>query len=1224
VTAARYCCFLCPQSDFSEKEITSTCPKCGRRYDFPLVLPPKNIGDYTIERAIARGFYASTYVAKRGVLLSRRVLKVCPTSFYTFFNKASFAQEARSHEAAAVNALHIAQIRDVFQSNVIFGDGTTIECNIIELEYVDGDSLEKFTSGQVSIDSATVAQIAIDLVRMRGEFEAKNLNHNDLHQGNIIIERLPSHTRRAGAIKDDLRVKAIDLGSVSDQSKSDSDRERPGDLRWIANHIQMMINALLSRSQSISDRDYRVALALDSVINTICSEPQNIRASGPEDLVTITQNAYAHALWDWKPWASPFELRKFGEHYNAQTLDSWHAPKLHVDPDGRWVRGVTIPGPQVITGMRGCGKTLLLRSLEFHARAVRHRPSESISEIKARISTDGYVGLFVSAQRLLDLKEMSFWSIERAVARLFIHYAIKAIHSIIHLRDIDFEIISVSAHLTLYSVIQTALDMTDPLVAPTSIEDLEKSLSALALRASRIDSTVTIKIAPATLFPSLAIAIRQCSPIWSSSVVFYLLDDVSTRYLALDKIAHILTSLMFSDPNCAFKFTSEWQTIELGLKSPGRQHPVRIDRELSVFDLGGEVYRLISERSKTSGKYFVEKMLRQRSANISSDVSAIPPKVFLGDVALEDIAKEIAQARSTGSERKNVYRGLSAITHVCVGDLGDIIKLYEEILNRRSPDKPLPVPQAIQSECFCELSARRLYDLNRRAGRYKDCAKTFAEASHELLVRSARDATSDAPSRLRQYSSIYVRINTEDPGRRQTQIDQLRELIDAGVFVFSGGGPRTKTKDSDPILQFKLSYRKIYGLASFIGLSERDRFELSGPDLEEWLENPSKGKDILLRNLGGVDPDGSSANDDLTPAEPSPTHVQQPVQETVWLHTIGIQDVNSADTKRLITPSQINCEIHSRAENDFQVEPSSGILTGLGFEDRTEYSNKVLASLLPPTQVYAVSYDIEGRAGEIESAWIKNGSSITKISNTSMFGGFPDLGETGIVDISGLSKPFIFTAVRSQLMKYRKVKIVYTSASIYYPLKNEIQSILEAEKEKNIAALLDRLSAVIRGESGPYEIVRLLEGDVDELRKRSLVAFSSPKHERIMSLLDQREYDCIEIISPSENSPRDIIARHTAELIKQSYTNVTTENISAKNLIEMVRQCDDCYTRHYLHAGANVELGLTGNKLQAVAAAILSSERRISQAWYVRPSAFDYTKFTSGVGELTSYTIKIR
>ena len=80
---------------------------------------------------------------------------------------------------------------------------------------------------------------------------------------------------------------------------------------------------------------------------------------------------------------------------------------------------------------------------------------------------------------------------------------------------------------------------------------------------------------------------------------------------------------------------------------------------------------------------------------------------------------------------------------------------------------------------------------------------------------------------------------------------ELRKLIDAGVFVLQGGVPRAKTRDGDPVQKFILKYRKLFGLSSFIGLSDRDRFELSGEDLREWLANPKRSKEILMRNLGG-------------------------------------------------------------------------------------------------------------------------------------------------------------------------------------------------------------------------------------------------------------------------------------------------------------------------------------------------------------------------------------
>ena len=67
-------------------------------------------------------------------------------------------------------------------------------------------------------------------------------------------------------------------------------------------------------------------------------------------------------------------LRRFEESYNAQTMDAWYVPQLLVDPENTWVDRVSSPGPLVMTGMRGCGKTMLLHSVQFHARAAVRSP----------------------------------------------------------------------------------------------------------------------------------------------------------------------------------------------------------------------------------------------------------------------------------------------------------------------------------------------------------------------------------------------------------------------------------------------------------------------------------------------------------------------------------------------------------------------------------------------------------------------------------------------------------------------------------------------------------------------------------------------------------------------------------------------------------------------------------------------------------------------------------
>ena len=85
--------------------------------------------------------------------------------------------------------------------------------------------------------------------------------------------------------------------------------------------------------------------------------------------------------------------------------------------------------------------------------------------------------------------------------------------------------------------------------------------------------------------------------------------------------------------------TSEAQTIELGLKSPGLVHSARVGRDFSVFDLGAKVYEKIKTPGKGNGRDFVEKILEQRAQFFPPHPVATPSQI-LGDIPLETIAAE--------------------------------------------------------------------------------------------------------------------------------------------------------------------------------------------------------------------------------------------------------------------------------------------------------------------------------------------------------------------------------------------------------------------------------------------------------------------------------------------------------------------------------------------------------------------------------------------------------
>lgn len=1222
---ASYCCFFCPGHDRRAKQLEDKCSKCGRAFGFPLVNAPVTIDRYEVVEALNRGYYGATYVVKRGGLLNTQaVLKVTPKSFYTFFEDKDFEQECKTHAEVAAGTDHIVGIREMGDSVITFGE-EEVNCYFAELDYVEGPLLSDYLDGTEIITARKVAQISVDMFRLKQELEKKHVYHNDLHAGNIVIQQLSPEQLRANAIDGSIRVVAIDLGSVLDHSRSDSKKSRFGDLHWICDHLDKLIAGLLAMPDERTDLEYRLASALQLVFHMIASQVEKQRTPSIDDLVEQISEAYWRLpQHPWRPWTVPLRLRGFGASYNAQTLQPWHVPMLLVDQDQEWLNRIAVPGPQVIVGMRGCGKTIFLRALQFHARASKKSSDEPISSVLRRTKQDDFLGLFVSAQRLLDTPATQANDDVDPFPRLFVAYALEAVRSIMHLADIDKREIANAAHITLASTVRDSLGESAELENVLDLQDLDQRLDRLLVLLSRGDSDQQLLTHPSEAFNRLAESLRRCALCWSNVQVLYLLDDVSTRYLREPRIRQLLSTLIFQSPICAFKMTSEIQTMELGLKTPGENLLARVGRDLSVFDLGSEVYKRIKSRK---GKQFVEQILSKRAEQYATH-PMISPSHLLGDCTLETIAREIASSAETSNKRKEVYRGITALAHVCVGDIGDIISLYDRIL--RSAKDTYPIPSKVQSECFQDHCSHRLYDLNRRGSDLKDAAKSFSEASYELLVRSYRDAKRNGEERprLRQYASIYIRVTTGNRGR---QIERLRDIIDAGVFVFAGGSPRSKTRDSDPILQFKLTFRRIYGLVGFIGLSERDRFELSGNDLEEWLDDPGNGKNVLLRNLGGgLDPDENyeEVKDEYSEEEEDKrkdgTMKSLSLFETMERVVLSGGENEEMDAASGGDESEYPVLVERIKESDVDSFGIGALVLGLGFEERTLSSVRELMRLMAPATVYGVQYREPGKSQQILETLNSRDMEIKQIPYEGIDDRtFADAQGPVLLDVTGLAKPIIFRAVRKILRRDRSVFVAHTHAETYYPSNKDLEKLVGAKDRHDRNEFFEILGNIMTGEERPYELVPLLTSDADQTRRRVLYASASPKHERLLSLLDQREFDRLELLAPKGSSSRNSVAREIAKIAasdnsSSEITNIGTNDVRATTVLLL-----DGFARCYVDLGLNFEVGLTGSKMETVAAGAVSTIRKFSQCWYVRPQSFDQHRFTTGAGKTRIFRISI-
>ena len=1207
----KYCCFCCPKGDFEEHRLTDTCPTCDRPYNFPLENFPEKIGDYKVLKALGRGFYGATFVAERkGTLRTQKVvLKVVPTSIYEFFNK-SFEEECRRHADIAESAAFIVGIDDMFRTNVDFLD-ITLDCYVAVLEYLDGSLLHDYLSGKSSLTASLAAQISADLFKILDELKHKNQNHNDFHEGNIIVETRSPQNYRSDVMDGSVRAVAIDLGSLADDRRSGGGYK--SDLHWIAAHIARLAEALIHQNDTTNDTAARVSLALRMISNSISASVEGQRLPSADDLISKITESYYRVNQPWRPWTENFRLANFNDSYNAQTLQAWNVPQLLVDPQNEWQKSICAPGPMIVTGMRGCGKTMLLRSLQFHARAARVG-SESNDDVLKRVSGDSYVGLFVSASSLLPPLESKTVTQENMFARLAVAYCLEASRSIAHLNDVNPNAIEGQAPKTLVRALRQTVDNCPDNLEVSTISDLEIRLVEVLIDACRSDSALVLNTHPSNAFPVIADAIRASTKVWSGKQVLFLLDEVTTRFLHVDRIDALLSALMFLNPNCAFKLTSETQTIFLSLKSPGGVHPAMRGRDFDTFDLGAKVHERLKD---STGKKFVEDILSLRAKFFHGHPNSTPRQI-LGDKRLSEIAETITSSNPNSPARKAVYHGISALRAVCVGDIGSVITIYNNILRKSKSGEQVSARD--QNDEFQDFCSHNLYILDRRGSDLKDVAKSFAAASYELLMQSAKKKE---PRGLRQYTSLYVRVSAGD---REEQGKRLRELVDAGVFVFQGGGtPRTKTKDSDPIQQFKLTFRKIFGLADFMGLSERDRFELSGDALKEWLDHPERGKDILMRNLRtDDDPDGDYDESDTDNSELQPEPDGSPPAQ----FALDLTDRRNAGAKTQDTASSI--EITANLPIIERIEPKSlrnyeidTLVVALGFEERASSSASRAIAELAPKRVLAVKYNEPGRTKDIIAGIEHSGTHYEIIDyHDFLKTSYPSNGAMFAVDVTGLTKAGIFSSVSKLLSKESELAVVYTEAEKYYPLETSLDDVLASASEGDYHGLLETLKKVLSGERGPYAIQSLGNVDSDGSRMKALLAFGTAKHERLIHLIEERDYNVIRVLVDNKDSARARVARLASDVATKAADIGDVSLCDIRDPHAVISAILEFFAETYVDGQMNFEIGLTGDKIEAIAAAVFCSSINANDVLYVRPSEFLPERFTEGTGNTNYFLVK--
>lgn len=191
-----------------------------------------------------------------------------------------------------------------------------------------------------------------------------------------------------------------------------------------------------------------------------------------------------------------------------------------------------------------------------------------------------------------------------------------------------------------------------------------------------------------------------------------------------------------------------------------------------------------------------------------------------------------------------------------------------------------------------------------------------------------------------------------------------------------------------------------------------------------------------------------------------------------------------------------------------------------------------------------------------------------------------DTHENIVVDISGLSKSLIFRTVSEALRTRGKVLVCYTEPDATGPNDQSLQKVLKAQEMLEQVSVVEELRQIVGSEFPPYSNQSVESIESDATRAKTLLAFSSPSHERIVHLVTDQSYNHVDVITNSGSDARSRIAAMVAHVaVREAETHEVIER-DIFDLSEILEAIENSYRRKYFQGGMNFEIGLTGGKLR--------------------------------------------